>query len=192
VRHEGATPDRHWRVKFDGICARCGTPLLRGTPAVWERATRSIHCIECPSSIPTPAPLPADAGVAGASALREFERRKAKRDARIDERFGRFAKVVHAVTIEPPTTRAWATGAVGEQLIAAVLAEVLGVNALHDRRVPGTRGNIDHIVIGQGGVFVVDAKKLDGIIEIRNRGSLLRPDYRSPSGAVIDRVWLGT
>jgi hypothetical protein len=178
----GTTPERQWRVKYDGVCARCGTPLLRGTPAVWDRTTRAIQCIECPSSIPAAMPTPVDSGVAGASAQREFERRKAKRDARIDERFGRLAGVVRALTIEPETTRAWATGAVGEQRIGAVLASVPGVKVLHDRRVPGARGNIDHIVIGQGGVFVVDAKKLAGMVEIRDRGWLLRPDYRLTVG----------
>ena len=94
------------------------------------------------------------AGVfSGASAQREFDRRKAKRDARIDERFGLFAGVVRAVTVEPQSTRSWATGAVGEQRVATALAAIPGVNVLHDRQVPGTRGNIDHIVIAPAGVF---------------------------------------
>jgi hypothetical protein len=44
-----ATPaTRPWLVKYDGSCARCGRILAKGTPAVWERTTRTIHCIECP------------------------------------------------------------------------------------------------------------------------------------------------
>ncbi len=43
---------------------------------------------------------------------------------------------------------------------------------------PGTRGNIDHVVLAPAGVFVVDAKHYQGKIEIRNRGWFLRPDYR--------------
>ncbi len=175
-------PNRQWLVKYDGLCARCGAPLLRGMPAVWDRATRSIHCIECPAQVASTGTMPVDSGVAGASAQREYDRRKAKRDARIDERFGRFANVVRAVTFEPQTTRSWAGGAVGEQRVANVLAAIPGVKGLHDRRVPDTRGNIDHIVVAQAGVFVVDAKKLDGMVEIRNRGWLLRPDYRLTVG----------
>ena len=49
---------------------------------------------------------------------------------------------------------------------------------LHDRRVPGTRGNIDHVLIAPAGVFVVDAKHYEGRIEIRNHGWFLRPDER--------------
>jgi len=138
-----------------------------------------MHCIECPSAMPARPPIPADPGVAGASALYEHQRRKAKRDAAIDERFGqRFGRIVRAVTSEPQSTRAWAIGAEGEERLAASLAQVPGLKTLHDRRVPGTRGNIDHIVIAPAGVFVVDAKHYQGSIEIRNRGWLLRPDHR--------------
>jgi Nuclease-related domain len=48
--------------------------------------------------------------------------------------------------------------------------------------VPGTRGNIDHIVIAPAGVFVVDAKAHKGRIEIRDRGGLFRTDDRLTVG----------
>ena len=79
---------------------------------------------------------------------------------------------------EPQSTRAWATGARGEEKLAKALEGIDGLRVLHDRRVPGTRGNIDHIVIAPAGVFVVDAKHYEGRIEIRNKGWFLRPDYR--------------
>jgi Nuclease-related domain len=66
----------------------------------------------------------------------------------------------------------------GEEKLAAELDKVPGLRMLPDRRVPGTRGNIDHIVIGPAGVFVVDAKANRGRIEIRDRGSFFRVDYR--------------
>ncbi len=49
---------------------------------------------------------------------------------------------------------------------------------LHDRLVPGSRANIDHIVIGPSGVFVIDAKKYTGQIEARDVGGLFRTDDR--------------
>jgi hypothetical protein len=49
---------------------------------------------------------------------------------------------------------------------------------LHDRRVPGTRGNIDHIAIAPAGGFVIDAKFYDGVIRIRNVGNIFRRDER--------------
>ncbi len=120
-----------------------------------------------------------DAGVAGGSARREYERRKTNRETRVKDRFGRrLGGVLLAVTDEPQSTRAWATGARGEEKLAKALEGIAGMRVLHDRRVPGTRGNIDHIVIGPAGIFVVDTKNYQGKIEIRNRGWFLRPDYR--------------
>ena len=181
-RYRGAMGDP-WRVKYDGTCTRCGTALLKGMPAVWDRATRTIHCIECPvpqPPPPPPAPATVDKGVAGHSARVEYERRAAKREAAITERWGTglVSKVVRAVSVEPQSTRAWAIGAAGEEKLAAELDKVAGLRMLHDRRVPGTRGNIDHIVIAPAGVFVVDAKNNQGRIEIRDRGSFFRTDYR--------------
>ena len=57
-------------------------------------------------------------------------------------------------------------------------ARLLGdtVIALHDRRVPKGRANIDHIVIGAAGVYVVDAKHYKNAkISIRRSGGFLSP-----------------
>jgi len=176
-----------WRVKYDGACARCGTVLSTGSPAIWDRTTRTMHCIKCPTSQqPAAAREEPDGGprVAGRSARAEHDRRAAKRDAAITDRWGPglVAKVVRAVSSEPQSTRAWAIGAAGEEKLAAELAQVPGLRMLHDRRVPGTRGNIDHIVIGPAGVFVVDAKAHRGRIEVSDRGSFFRSDYRLTIG----------
>jgi len=66
--------------------------------------------------------------------------------------------------------------------LAEALAGIEGLQVLHDRRVPGTRGNIDHIVIAPAGVFVVDAKAYEGLIEIRNYGWFWKPDWRLTVG----------
>jgi len=164
-----------WRLRYDGVCSRCGIALRAGEVAVYERATRTIHCVSCLTT-PDPEPPEIDAGVAGQSARQEHERRAAKRDAAVKERWGdRIGGVVLALTDEPQSTRAWAVGARGEEKLAKALD---GFSVLHDRRVPGTKGNLDHIVIAPAGVFVVDAKNYEGRIEIRNHGWFLRPDER--------------
>lgn len=121
-----------------------------------------------------------DRGKAGASARREYERRKGRREAAIDARWGRFAGVVKFLTEEPAGERSWAKGAAGEEKLGRVLGEKLGdtVIGLHDRRVPGTRGNIDHLYVTPNGIWVVDAKNYRGLVEHRNDGSLLKPDIR--------------
>jgi hypothetical protein len=176
---ESQSPARLWRVKHDGVCSRCGIALRAGEVAVYERPTRSIRCVVCPTESDDPIAEPAfDSGVAGASARREYERRKAKRETRVKDRFGRFAGLALALTDDPQSTRAWATGARGEEKLAAALEGIDGLRTLHDRRVPRSAANIDHILVAPAGVFVVDAKNLRGKIEIRNRGGFFRTDLR--------------
>ena len=55
---------------------------------------------------------------------------------------------------------------------------MFSVVALHDRRAPGTKGNIDHLAVGPGGVYIVDAKRYEGKVERRDVGSFFRPDIR--------------
>jgi hypothetical protein len=51
-------------------------------------------------------------------------------------------------------------GAQGEAEVAALLAALPPIyTVLHDLQVPGSKANIDHLVIGPAGVFVVDAKR---------------------------------
>jgi hypothetical protein len=173
-----------WIVKYDGPCSRCGTILLAGTPAVWDNRARKMHCIDCPTpAVSDPSPPPIDAGVAGGSARREQERRLAKREAAAKDRWGeRVGGWVTRFGAVPQSTRAWGLGARGEELFAEALESVPGLIVLHDRRVPGTRGNIDHIVVAPAGVFVVDAKNYDGIIEVRDYGGWFRTDVRLTVG----------
>jgi hypothetical protein len=179
-----ASPTSGWTVKRDGPCSKCGTILLAGTPAIWNRSTRKMTCIECPApSVEAPSIPPIEAGVAGGSARREQERRLAKREARNRERWGdRVGGWVNRYGAVPQSISAWGIGARGEELLGAALAAVPGLIVLHDRRVPGTRGNIDHIVIAPAGVFVVDAKHYADLIEIRNYGWFFRPDLRLTVG----------
>ena len=73
--------------------------------------------------------------------------------ASVCDRFGRrLGAAILAVTDEPQSTQAWAKGARGEEKLAKALEGIEAVWTLHDRRMPGTRGNIDHIVKGPAGV----------------------------------------
>jgi hypothetical protein len=46
---------------------------------------------------------------------------------------------------------------------------------LHDRRLPGSLANIDHLAVSPSGVFVIDAKKYKGRPRLRVERRLLRP-----------------
>jgi len=127
---------------------------------------------------PSPAePLATPAGVAGASARREHERRAQRREQRIRQAHPHLGGLILALSDEPQSTRAWATGANGEERIGKMLDKLAdrGVQTLHDRRIPGTRANIDHIAVGPAGVFVIDTKRYKGRPQLRVEGGLFRP-----------------
>ena len=63
------------------------------------------------------------------------------------------------------TAGAWAAGAAGERRVAAALVELPQAwTVLHDRLLrPGQSGaNLDHVVVGPSGLFLVDAKNRAG------------------------------
>ena len=63
--------------------------------------------------------------------------------------------------------------------MAEVLELVSGIQVLHDRLRPGSKtGNIDHIVVGPAGVYVIDAKQYTGTLEMRNKGGMFKEDWR--------------
>ncbi len=66
----------------------------------------------------------------------------------------------------------WAKGSDGESKLAAFIGRELGdrVLSLHDRLIPGTRANIDHLFVGSTGVWVVDAKAYKGKVARRETG----------------------
>lgn len=105
---------------------------------------------------------------AGASARREHARRKANREARVRERHPRIGGALLALGGDPPHERAWERGAEGEERVAAILGARLddGVRVLHDRRIPGSRANIDHIAVGPSGVWVIDTKRYRGRVDV--------------------------
>jgi hypothetical protein len=117
------------------------------------------------------------AGTPGESARREYERRSAKRETRIREAHPRLGGLILAISEEPQSTTAWARGARGEEILGRGLdsLEPRGVRVLHDRRVPRTRANIDHIAIGPTGVHVIDAKRYKGRPTLRAEGGIIRP-----------------
>jgi Nuclease-related domain len=182
TRPEPADPTpapRRLRLRRTDTCVRCGALLAQGTDACYDPSSKTVACLACPVPTTGQEELPIESGVAGRSALRESERRATKREAKVKGRWGqRLGGVMLAVADEPQSTRAWATGARGEAKLAASLAEVPGVSVLHDRRAPGTRGNIDHLVVAPAGVFVVDAKHYKGLIQIRDKGGFFRTDLR--------------
>jgi Nuclease-related domain len=82
---------------------------------------------------------------------------------------GDLALVLSALFTMPKTITAWQIGAEGEGRTGRLLQplEAEGFRILHDRKIPGSRANIDHIVIGPPGIFVVETKSFAGSLQIR-------------------------
>lgn len=177
----GALDEKRMRLRYAGVCHLCGRELAAGQIAVYERAGRRVRCISCPADAPEQptqaapawsAPLEQihsataptgpelEEGTAGASARLEYERRRDHREQRIRTKHPRLGGLILALSDEPQSTRAWERGAIGEEQLAARLKDLPApARVLHDRRIPGTRANIDHIVIAPSGVwglFVVE------------------------------------
>jgi hypothetical protein len=165
-----ATAARQIKLRRPDECAACSSPLAVGASAIWDPGARQARCLTC-----EPLAAPA-ASVAGGSAQREYERRREARKARQRERYGALGGMAAAISSGPQHERAWARGAEGEAKLARTLEKLTaghGVALLHDRRVPGSRANIDHIAVGPPGVFVIDAKRYKGRIAVERRGGLL-------------------
>jgi Nuclease-related domain len=71
-----------------------------------------------------------------------------------------------------PGTVVWRRGAVGERRTARLLAplERRGWVVLHDLAIPNCQANIDHLIIGPGGVLAVDSKQYRGRIRVDQDG----------------------
>lgn len=117
-------------------------------------------------------------GTPGGSARREVERSRAGRERRVRARFPRLGGLLLAVAREPERERAWRKGAEGEERAGSRLERLLtgrdDVRVLHDLRLPGSRGNIDHITIGPSGVIVIDTKNWTGKVDVRREGGFGR------------------
>ena len=74
------------------------------------------------------------------------------------------------------TDATWGKGSAGESRLAAYVTKEVGdvVIPLHDRLIPGTRGNIDHMFISSTGIWVVDAKTHTGKVVKREVGPVWR------------------
>jgi hypothetical protein len=71
-------------------------------------------------------------------------------------------------------TLAWRRGATGERRTARLLGrlERHGWAVLHDLAIPGSAANIDHLLIGPGGVVVIDSKQYRGRLRLDQDGLL--------------------
>jgi hypothetical protein len=154
---DGST--RVLRLRRADTCVSCRAYLGAGTEAQWDRPRRAVTCLTCAGIAVT--------GIAGGSATRQAARRRERQRAR-----QQAAKAAHpvlgrirlALFPERDAGLSYASGAKGEQVLARFLDGLgdKGILTLHDRRLPGSSANIDHLVVAPSGVWVIDAKRYKG------------------------------
>lgn len=179
------------RLRYPAVCSGCGADLPPRTEAVWDRAARAATCLACadlngdePASAAEQAPAPPpplERGEAGGSARRRYQRLHERREKRAQEKLGRLSGIYLALTDDPQSTRAWGVGSSGERRLGAYLDTLNddeSLIVLHDRRVPGTRANIDHLAVSRAGVFVIDAKNYTGKVQKIDKGGWFSTDLR--------------
>ncbi len=187
-----------WRplvLKRTGVCQLCGVQIPARETASWSRTLRAVRCLAHDDPGPSVGlleqhgqeelepptggvPGPATAtGTAGASALAEYERRAARREQRIRDKHRVLGGLIVALSDEPQHVRAWKAGAAGEQAVGRRLDELVadGVEVMHDRHIPGSVANIDHIAVSSSGVYVIDAKHYTGMVRVDWEGGLFSP-----------------
>jgi hypothetical protein len=203
MNEPAAATTKRMKLRYAGVCRICGVEVPAGVAAVYDKVAKNVACVACIDKTPVgpvpvspvaplvPEPVPVDepevvVGVAGASARREFERRKrndevhvAEWKERVHSKHPVLGGLMLAVADEPKHhgTRAWDVGAHGEEVFAASLDRLAdaGLYFLHDRRIPPTRANIDHIVIAPTGVYVIDAKNYTGRAQLRVTVGIFSP-----------------
>jgi hypothetical protein len=128
-------------------------------------------------------------GVAGASAAAEGARRKRRSVDAVRREHGDHA----AAVAEAVAGSSWAKGSNGEFRLAEFIEREAAdhVIPLHDRLIPGTRANIDHLWIAPTGVWVVDSKSYKGKVVKRDVGPFWRAENRVYVGG-RDRTKLAT
>ncbi len=160
--------------------------LSHGGKAWWDaagRCARCAACVECSGDPPSDPWAGLDPGQRGSrrpvGAEPSTKAKRLAREDRIRSRHPVLGGLVLAVTDEPASITAWRTGAAGERRVGRrldALAETGHVEVLHDRALPGSRANFDHLVVGPSGIFVVDARKYQGKVEARRNGSWPGPE----------------
>lgn len=110
----------------------------------------------------------------------------------VARRRGRLERLIGVDPVDPEA-RGWYTGAIGERLVAARLAGLPdGWTVLHSLPLGRGGADIDHLVVGPGGVFTISTKlHVDASVWVAGRSVLVagrRQAYTGRSASEARRV----
>jgi hypothetical protein len=87
----------------------------------------------------------------------------------VRRQYPRVGGLLLAIRGQPQHERAWETGSRGEEQVGRALERRSARGpaiVLHDRRMPASYANIDHLAVAPRGVFVIDAKAHSGDVRV--------------------------
>ena len=150
-------------------CVRCARPVAVGATGRWDPDTRDVTCLVCLEAAahsPEDGPDRADRAVIDLTVVDLLRPRSDLEPVTLLPRDVLFTPA--------------RTGGVGDPHVASVLADRLADRAvvLHDRRVPRSRRNIDHVAVAASGVWVIDTQRHAGRVERRDVGGFFRTEER--------------
>jgi hypothetical protein len=158
---------RYLTLRRGDRCVDCGHSLVVGDHAYWDADRKVVECLACRPEMARP----------GASADRITRQRTERRHEKVRQDHPHIGGFLLRLQAPPQHEKAWASGAVGERVVGGEL-EKLAAGAsmfvLHDRRVPGSNANIDHIVVAHSGIWVIDAKRYQKK-RVETRARKMRP-----------------
>ena len=190
------------RLRYAGVCS-CGTELAPGERAAYDRTARRVLCLSCHADAHADAHTDAapadgtrdagpqvdevveaptlDVGVAGAAAIREYERRKAKDDAARAER-SRVLEGDELVLLDPTASTEHPRMEGGCCRRGTSRAGTDGAGRMRPRlrapRSSGARQALQHrpLFVGAAGVYVIDAKRYKNAdVSVERTGGLFGP-----------------
>jgi hypothetical protein len=179
------------KTRYKTTCNACSEPIERNQQVAWQFAEKKVTCLQCYdlsgktgklSEQNSDTPRHINSGVAGGSGEIEYLKRKEKYEKTIKENHPISGKLILLLNEEPQRIQAWKKGYEGEKLLGDALdslGEKYGYIVLHDRKIPKTRANIDHIIINSTGVWVIDAKNYKGEIKIESSGGWFSSEIKT-------------
>ena len=161
------------KARFPSNCFLCKITISKGTDIRYYSESKNVTCLECFSNN--------SYGEAGKSAKDKALKIESKRKESV-ESIPIIGKFIYPFLDPSKEAQKWSKGADGEEKVGSLLDELAVENnfiAIHDRRIPGSKANIDHMLITPKGIFIIDAKNYKGLVELRKSGSFFMPGKQS-------------
>jgi len=184
---------RSIKAKRISPCEVCNRKVPVGEAIYWSRTRSKIRC-----QADRPIELNEEegnvVGVAGASARRQYKSKAEWDEDAVISRFPKLGRILNLLNDDPQSTMAWKQGAVGEEIAGALLAELAQQNGyvlLNDRRIRGSKANIDHILITEKAVFIIDAKNYRGMVSVEYASLFSRKEILRIAGKDRTKLALG-